>query len=64
MQTIVQGAVEAARVMNNAMAVVRIDNNNRAQNAVSMIGRPLIQQPTFNWEAKDKYSKLKTSYGR
>ena len=28
--------------------------------AGSKIGRPAMKQPSFNWEADDKYSKLKT----
>ena len=41
------------------MAAVGTDKNDRMQNAEPKIGRPFMQQPTFDWEAKDKYSKLR-----
>ena len=41
------------------MAAVRTDNNDKMMNAVPKIGGPIRQQPTFNWEAEDKYRKLK-----
>ena len=30
----------------------------RTQNAGLRLGRPVMQQPTFNWEADDKYNEL------
>ena len=59
MQAIAQAAIEAARVVVQAMAIVRTHRNDRMQNAVSKIGRAIMRQPTFNWEEEDKYSELK-----
>ena len=58
-QGIAKAVVEVARVKIQAMVVARTDNNDRMYNVMSKIGEPLMQQPTFNWEAEDKYSKLK-----
>ena len=58
-QAISQAAVETARAVIEAMVVARTDNIDRMQNAVPMIGGPIMQQPRFHWEAQDKYSKLK-----
>ena len=44
-----------------AMAAANADNSYRLQNMVP-IGGPIIKQPTFDWEAGDKYSDLKNSY--
>ena len=30
----------------------------RTQNVGPRLGRPLMKQPTFNWEAEDKYNEL------
>ena len=49
---------ETTRVAIQAMAVATAE---RPQSAAGpKIGRPVMKQPTFNWEAEDKYSKLKT----
>ena len=64
MQGIVQVAIEVARVLVQATAVARTDNNDRMKNTVPKIGRPVMQQPAFNWKAEDKYSEFKTSYKR
>ena len=55
-----QAVVEAARAVAQVMAAVRIDNNDRMQNAIPKVSRPNKQQPMFNWEAEEKYSKLKS----
>ena len=54
MQAIAQAVVEAARVVVQVMVTVRTDNSDRMQNAVPRIGRPVMQQPLFNWEAEDE----------
>ena len=46
LQAIAQAAVEAGGT----------DNNSRMQNAVPKIGGLVMQQPTFNWKTKTKYS--------
>ena len=37
------------------MAVARVE---RTQNAGPKLGGPMTKQPTFNWEAENKHSKL------
>ena len=59
MQAITQAAIEAARVALWAMAAARTDNNDKIQSVILKIGIPIMQQPTFNWKAEDKFSKLK-----
>ena len=49
MQTIAQAAVEAARAGVQTLAVAQRHNNDRMQNAVAKIGRPIIHQPKLNW---------------
>ena len=51
--------MQAIAIVLQAMTVVRIDNNDRMQNAVHKIGRPAMQQSTFNLEAEYKNSQLK-----
>ena len=43
------------------MAVTKAGNSTRqggTQNAGPKIGGPMMKQPTFNWEAGDKYNEL------
>ena len=47
---------EAKRVAIHTMAEAATE---RTQNAGPNIGRPVMKQPNFNWEADDKYNKLK-----
>ena len=47
---------EATRAAMQAMAVARAE---RTQNMVPRLGRPTMKQPTFKWEAVEKYNKLK-----
>ena len=51
---IAQVAAEAARVAAKAMTTTNADDSQRLQNAVPKIHRPIMKQPTFNWEADDK----------
>ena len=60
LHAIAQAAIEAARAVVQAMTEVIKDNNDRMDNAVFKIGRPIMQQPTFNSEVEDKYSKPKS----
>ena len=59
MQAIARAANGAARVVVQAMAIVRTDRNDRMQNAVPKIGRAIMRKCTFNGEEEDKYSELK-----
>ena len=63
-EAIAQEVAEAARVVVQAMAMARTDNSETTQNEVLKISGTIMKQPPFNWEAEDKYSKLKTSYER
>ena len=56
-KAIVQAVAEAKRVAIQAMAVVRAEG---IQNAGPRLGRLVRKQPTFNWEAEDKYNELQT----
>ena len=47
---------KATGVAIQAMAATTTE---RPQNAGPKIGRPVMKQPNFNWEADDKYNKLK-----
>ena len=51
-----QAVAEATRAAIQAMAVAGAE---RTQNAGPRVGRPVMKQPTFNWEAGDKYNELK-----
>ena len=57
-ETIAKGVAEATRVALQAMAAAAVDRPQTT--AGPKIGGPTMKQPTFNWETKDKYSKLKT----
>ena len=55
---IAKAVAEVTRVAIQAMTAATAE---RPQSlAGPKIGRPAMKQPTFNWEADDKYSKLKT----
>ena len=54
---IAKAVAEVTRVAIQAMAAAAAE---RPQNVAGpKIGRPALKQPSFNWEADDKYSKLK-----
>ena len=55
-EVIAQAVAEASRAAIQAIATV---GNERAQNMGPRLGRPAMKQPNFNWEAEDKYNKLK-----
>ena len=55
-ETIVHAEVEATRAAIQATAVARAE---RTQNVEPRLGRPMMKQPTFNWEAENKYNELK-----
>ena len=55
-EEIVQAVAEVMRAAMQAMAVARPE---RTQNAGPRLGRPMMKQPTFNWEVKVKYNELK-----
>ena len=57
-EAITQAVAEAKRVAIQAMAEAGAE---RTQNAGPRLGRPVMEQPTFNLEAKDKYNEFKTS---
>ena len=46
-----QAATEATRAAMQAIAVAREEST---QNVGLKLGRPMMKQPTFNWEAEDK----------
>ena len=47
---------EIARASMQAMAAARAKST---QSFRPRLGRPIMKQPTFNWEAEDKYNELK-----
>ena len=58
-EAVTQVAAEAARVAVQAMATANADISKILQNTVSKIGRSIMKQSTFDWEADDKYTELK-----
>ena len=54
-EAVVQAVAEATRAAIQAMAVAGAE---RTQNAGPRLGRPMMKQPTFNWEVADKYIEL------
>ena len=48
---------EETRAGIQVMAVAKAE---RTQNAGTRLDGPMLKQPTFNWEAEDKYNELKT----
>ena len=62
-EAIVQTVAEAVRVAVKVMVATRVENCTRhegTQDVGPKISGPIIKQPTFNWEAEDKYSELKS----
>ena len=57
-EAIAKAVAKATRAGIHAMAVAAAERPQTV--AGPKIGRPAMKQPTFNWEAEDKYSKLKT----
>ena len=57
-ETVAKAVVEASRVAIQAMTVTAAETSQST--AGPKIGRPAKKQPAFNWEADDKYNKLKT----
>ena len=58
-EAIATGVAEAMKAAIQAMAT---STSERPQSAAGpKVGRPAMKQASFNWEADDKYSKLKTS---
>ena len=57
-EAIAQAVAEAIRATVQAMAITGTE---RIQNVGPRIGRPMMKQPTVNWEAEGKYSELKAS---
>ena len=55
---IAKAVVELTRVAIQAMAVAATERSQST--AGPKIGGPITKQPTFNWEADNKYNKLKT----
>ena len=55
-EVITQAVAEAERVKIEAMAAGGVE---RTENAGPRLGRPIMRQPTFIWEAEDKYNELK-----
>ena len=57
-EAITRAVAEATRVALQTMAEAQVE---RTENAAGpKLGSPTMKQPTFNWEAPDKYSELKT----
>ena len=57
-KAITRAVAEATRVALQTMSEAQAE---RAENTAGpKLGSPMMKQPTFNWEAPDKYSKLKT----
>ena len=56
-EVIAKTVAEATRVAIQAMAVAAIERYEST--AGPKIGRPAMKQPTFNWEADDKYNEQK-----
>ena len=57
---IVKAVVETTRAEIQAIAAATAE---RPWSMVGFkIGRPAMKQPSFNWEADDKYSKLEKTY--
>ena len=57
-KAITRAVAEATRVALQMMAEAQAQ---RTQNAVGpKLGGPTLKQPTFDWEAPDKYTELKT----
>ena len=49
---------EVTRAAIQAMAVATVEKNIKCETQTWQT-RPMMKQPTFNWEAEDKYNELK-----
>ena len=57
-EAITKAVAQATRAAIQAMAVTAAERPQST--AEPKIGGPAMKQPTFNWEAEEQYSKLKT----
>ena len=57
-EEIAKAVVEATKAAIQVMAAATLERPQSMEGP--KIGRPAMKQPTFNWEADDKYRKLKT----
>ena len=55
-EVIAQAVHEAARLTMQAMVTAGTEGT---QKKGPWLGRPVMKQPTLNWEAEDKYNELK-----
>ena len=55
-KAIAQVVGEATRAATEVMAVTRAE---RTHNVRPRLDGPIRKQPTFNWEAEDKYNEIK-----
>ena len=55
-EAIAQAVAEVTGAAIQAMAATGVD---RSQNAGARLGRSMMKQPNFKWEAEYKYNKLK-----
>ena len=55
-KAIAKAVAEATRAAIQTMATAATES---PQSVGPKIGRPVMKQPNFNWEADDKYNKLK-----
>ena len=58
-EVITKAVAEVTKAVIQAMAAATAERQQSV--AGSKIGRPAMKQPSFNWEADDKYSELKNS---
>ena len=54
-ESVIQIATEAGTAAVQALAMARVENNQRAQNAGPKLGRPIMRQLTFDWSSTYKY---------
>ena len=58
-EAIAKAVAEATRVAMQAMAEAQVEQMHNMTGP--KIGSPAMKQPTFDWDAEDKYNKLKHS---
>ena len=56
-EAIMKAMTEATRVANQAMAETQAQS--MPNTSGPKVGGPMLRQPSFNWEATDKYTKWK-----